>query len=191
MHVRLPALAAALGLLSSTTAARADEPKPGSVHFGFAFGHARVASVPSDVYNDTPLALSIGYTFDRQFAVEYVDQRFVVGPLLGPITSMFRNLGARGEPLEVPDRHQGFAATGALPLTESWRLIGRAGVGRTRVAVYGPPNGDFVRIESRTDPTVGIGVGYDASARWTWGLHAAYFTKTKTTTALLGGQFRF
>jgi hypothetical protein len=188
MRLRITAAAVAAATVLCVAAARAEEVKPSSVHIAFTVGKAHVASVPSDVYDDAVLSLALGYTFDRSFAVEVFDQRFLAGPAGSAIAGIF---GARPGPAEVPDKHQGVAAIGAFQLSDSWRVLGRVGVGRTRLAVYAPPGGERVRVENRTDPSVGLGLAVDASARWTWSLNATRFTKTKTSVATLGVQFRF
>jgi hypothetical protein len=194
--MRSPATAPMTGLavavLLTATAARADGWKAPSVHVGFAVGKAQVSAVPSDLYSDALLGVSIGYTVDRSLAFELFDQRFVAGPLGAALSNAVRAaFGAKAGPSEVPERHVGVAAIGALPLADAWRVLGRLGLGSTRVAVYGPPKGDFLRTENRTDPSVGAGLAFDASARWTFSLNAARFTKTKTTATTLGAQFRF
>lgn len=191
MFLRHAACWAVIGLLCATSA-HADEPKPGSVHVGLAFGKAHVANLPSSVYDDVVLNLSVGYTFNGSFAVEVFEQAFLTGPLGGALSSAISSafsIPVNGS--EVPDRHRGIAAVGGLQLADSLRLLGRVGVGRTRIAVYAPPNGAFLRTENRTDPSLGAGLAWDTSARWSLSLNATRYTKTKTTTTTVGAQFRF
>jgi len=191
MSMHHAACLAALGLLCGP-AAHAEAPKPDSVHIGLAVGHAHVAGVPSSLYDDTVVNLSVGYTFSGAFAVEVFGQGFLTGALGSSLSSVITsafNIPANGS--EVPDEHRGIAAVGGLQLSESLRLLGRVGVGRTRVLVYAPPNGAYLRTDNRTDPSFGAGLAWDTSARWSLSLNATRYTKTKVTTTTLGAQFRF
>ena len=187
MCVRLAATLAATGFLLTAAPAWAAEPKPEAFYVGLGVGKARQSARPPGDSTDLLLGWTAGYNFNSALAVELVGQGYLFGSLGG----WFGALRGRAEPTDLADSHVGVAAVGALSLGDAWRLRGRAGVGRTRVAVYAAQSGDFVGNATRTDPTLGVGLALDTSPRWTLSLDLTRLTKTKVDTVSLGWQFRF
>lgn len=189
MHLRRTAALAASGLLLSAGPALAAEPKADAVYLGFTVGQVRQAALKPADPEDGLLGLSIGYQFNKSFAVEIFSHAYLFPSW---VTLFGTNLpGNRSEPTDIADSYTGIAAVGAFPLSDSWRLRGRVGVGRTRVAVYDAPEGKQVGYANRTDPSLGAGLAYDPSARWTLSLDVGRLTKTKVDTVTLGAEFRF
>lgn len=186
MHLRHAVAVAATSLLLSLPS-QAAEPKPGSFYAGLSLGQARQsARAPGDT-NDLLMGWALGYNIDKTLAVELFSHAYLFGSWGG----WFNNLAGRPEASELADDHAGVAVVGALPLSDSWRLRGRLGVGRTKVAVYAAQSGNFQGGAHRTDPSVGVGLAFDPSTSWTLSLDAARLTKTKVDTAWFGVQYRF
>lgn len=187
MRLRLTATVAAIGFVLPAAPAWAAEPKPDAVYLGLTIGQARQAQrAPGDT-NDLLLGWSAGYNFNKSLAVEVYGQAYLFGSLGG----WFRSVGGRPEQTDLADEHLGIAAVGAFSLSDSWRLRGRVGVGRTKVGVFAAGSGDFLGTAKRTDPMLGVGLAFDPSERWTLSFDIARLTKTQVDTATLGVQFRF
>ena len=187
MRFRLAAAVAAIGLPMTAACTWAAEPKPEAFYVGLGIGQARQAARPPGDTNDLLLGWTVGYNFNNALAVEVYSQGYLFGSLRG----WLGGLRGRAEQTDLADSHEGIAAVGAIALSDSWRLRGRAGVGRTRVAVYAAQSGDFIGNANRIDPTLGVGLVLDLSPRWTLSLDITRLMKTKVDTASLGWQFRF
>lgn len=86
-----------------------------------------------------------------------------------------------------PDRHDGIAAIGTMPLSERFSLFGRAGVGRTTMKYNRTSQGD----RTDTDPVVGIGVRYAFNRTFSMSLEGTYLSKSEVSIYSIGARLQF
>lgn len=180
------AAAAVAGLLLALPAWAA-EPKPEAFYLGFSIGRVHQAALAPAETRDGLLGWTVGYNVNRSFAVEAYGHAYFFPSLSG----LFGLPGTRTTQTDIADDHTGIAAVGAYPLSDSWRLRGRVGVGRTDVTVYAAQTGNRIGTATRTDPVLGAGIAFDPSPGWSLTLDYARLTKTKADTLAFGAQYRF
>jgi hypothetical protein len=167
-------------LLSSifalTTAAQAAEPtmRPLRVNVDVGVSSVPRASGREATNSDPVVGVAFGVALDERWSVEVFKRSlsFVAGFLSAEYT---------------PQDHVGIALRGDFPLSERWRAEGWLGVGRTKST-----NGLVVSQDrSETEASLGVGMAYSISAAWSLHLATTRFTRSKVTTTLFGGEYRF
>lgn len=175
MQVRRSMLAG--GLLAAALPWFAPSATAQGVYLSTDVGRASVSSQYADDSSDGALSLALGYQYSPHLAVEV----YTRGLSLNPFRGAFAEAGY------YPDSHYGVAAIGGTNLTESVRLFGRAGVGRTTMK----GNRSALADKHETEPIVGAGVGYALSRNWSLNLEASYLTKSEVSLFTVGARVQF
>lgn len=168
---------AACTLLAAALPAFAQSPAARGVYLSADVGRASVSSKYADDNSDGALSLALGYQYSPNLAVELYTRGLSLNP--------FR--GAFGEAGYYPDSHYGVAAIAATNVTDSMRLFGRAGVGRTSMK----GNRTALADKHETDPILGAGVSYALSRNWSLNLEASYLTKSEVSLFTVGARVQF
>lgn len=163
-------LAAALPSFAQNQAAQ-------GVYLSTDIGRASASSKYADDNSDASLSFAVGYQYSSNLGVEV----YTRGLSLNPFRGAFADAGY------YPDRHYGVAAIAGTNVTESMRLFGRAGVGRTTMK----GNRTSLADKHETDPILGAGVSYALGRNWSLNLEASYLTKSEVSLFTVGARVQF
>jgi len=147
---------------------------------GFYLGiDAGKVSQPGRYGDDLIGNVAVGYNFnDRVSAELFARNLSFVGRM---IISLFDN------PEYHPSAHAGVAVLGTFPVSTSFRLIGRLGVGSTEI------EGNRANMPNRylLDTSAGLGLGYQISDHTLIQISSTYFKRADVATHLVGFKFSF
>lgn len=170
-------LLCALTLCLITSYANADIKSGVYINVDSGWSHYSAAKETNDV-NDISFATRIGYQFNRNFAIE--------GQLVG--LGFSRNLMRFTTDQEfTPSYNYGVNAVGILPINERFDLLGKLGIGRTRMESSLRAQPDY----DETDANLGLALRLALGTSWGIKLESNYFNKAKVTIAMLGFDYHF
>ncbi|MCH7342772.1 porin family protein [Pelomonas sp. CA6] len=167
---------AVLGLVASGTAAAADAKQEG-VYAGLAIGRASGSAETYRIGSSPSFGFNLGYRFSANLSTEVFWRS-----LSFELFPMFQTRS-----YEYPDSHLGVAVIGSMPLSDSWALNARLGVGRTKME----RSRDLSASGSRTSLSGGLSVSYAITPSFSMNLGYERYTKISSGVTLLGAELRF
>ncbi|MQA42864.1 outer membrane beta-barrel protein [Rugamonas aquatica] len=170
--------AAALALMAASAPSMAAPGFEPGMYIDIDLGRASVSSNKYfDNSNELSLGGNVGYQFTPNFGFEVYSRSLHFNP--------FRSLGA---PLGYyPERHDGIAALGTVPLDAHFSLFGRAGIGRTVIK----STRTSIPDRTDTDPVVGLGVRYAFNRSFSLSLEGTYLSKSEVSLISFGARYQF
>jgi OmpA-OmpF porin, OOP family len=170
-------LLCALTLYLLTSYANADIKAGAYINFDSGWSHYSAAKDSGDI-DDISTATRIGYQFSRNFAIE--GQLITLG--------FARNITLFATKQEyIPSFNYGVSAVGILPINERFDLLGKLGIGRTRMDSSLRAEPDYYETEAN----IGLALRLALGTSWGLKLESNYFNKAKVTTAMLGFDYHF
>jgi len=149
------------------------------VYVGLVTGTANGSDPAYRNGSDLSTGLQIGYQFNSTLAVELFGRSLSLFPGLQDIFTNNRNY--------YPDDHKGLALRARWPLSGGFHAYGRVGVGQT--SLIGSKI-DMPKL-TRTEGTVGGGLGYDFGQHWGVRLEYIRFLKSDVNNITAGVEYRF